>query len=89
MMSKEINTAESRFFAEVSQLLEKARSKTYQSVNTIMVETYWQVGRHIVAQEAHGNTRAAYGTQLIARLSKHLSDSFGKGFSELLIYSSR
>jgi len=81
-MSKKPEISENDFFIEVSQLLEQARSKAYQSVNTIMVATYWQIGKRIVAQEHHGSTRAAYGKQLIAKLSRHLSDSFGKGFSE-------
>ena len=86
-MNKKPEIAESDFFIEVSQLLEQARSKAYQSVNTIMVATYWQIGKRIVAQEEHGSTRAAYGKQLIAKLSRHLSDSFGKGFSEANLWN--
>ena len=81
-MNKKPEIAENDFFNEVSQLLEQARSKAYQSVNSIMVATYWQIGQRIVAQEDHGSSRSAYGKQLITRLSKHLSDSFGRGFSE-------
>ena len=66
-MSKNSNISEKDFFAEVRQLLEEARSKAYQSVNTIMVETYWQIGQRIVAQEDHGSHRATYGKQLIAQ----------------------
>ena len=35
-----------------------------QTVNTQLVETYWQVGRHIVEFEQGGNLRAEYGKAL-------------------------
>jgi hypothetical protein len=47
-----------------------------------MVETYWNIGRRIVEQEQHGKERANYGDQLIVSLSRYLSGTFGKGFSE-------
>jgi predicted nuclease of restriction endonuclease-like (RecB) superfamily len=47
-----------------------------------MVETYWKIGRRIVEQEQNGKERADYGDYLIANLSRYLSDTFGKGFSE-------
>ncbi|MEM6260977.1 MAG: PDDEXK nuclease domain-containing protein [Bacteroidota bacterium] len=86
-MSKEINLAENTFFTEVSQLLKQGRSKTYQAVNSIMVETYWQVGRRIVEQEQQGKHRAEYGKQLIPKLSRYLSDHLGKGFSEANLWN--
>ena len=87
LMSKKPKISENDFFHEVSQLLEQARSKAYRSVNSIMVETYWQIGQRIVGQEDHGSTRAAYGKQLITKLSRHLTDSFGKGFSEANLWN--
>lgn len=79
-MSKEMEP-DITFFTEISQLLNEARSTAYKSVNTIMVQTYWHIGRRIVEQQ-QGQTRAGYGDFLITNLSRHLSDSFGRGFSE-------
>lgn len=76
----EIN--DNTFYAEISTLLKQARSKAYQAVNTAMVETYWQIGKRIVEQEQQGKSRAGYGDYLITNLSRHLSDTIGKGFSE-------
>ncbi|UKI41007.1 MAG: PDDEXK nuclease domain-containing protein [Candidatus Melainabacteria bacterium] len=56
--------------------------KTYHVVNSIMVETYWKIGHRIVEEEQAGKSRAEYGTKLIENLSKYLTDTFGKGFSE-------
>lgn len=80
-MNKDIDI-ENRFYHEVSELLKQARSNAFRAVNTLMVQTYWQIGRRIVEQEQKGQNRAGYGDYLISNLSRYLSDTFGKGFSE-------
>lgn len=70
------------FYNEISELLAQARRTAYKNVNAIMVQTYWQIGRKIVEQEQKGLNRAEYGDQLVTNLSRHLSGTFGKGFSE-------
>jgi len=69
------------FFSEVSTLLAAARKQAAQAVNTILVATYWELGRRIVEFEQDGKERAGYGEQLIERLSRDLTEKFGKGFS--------
>jgi hypothetical protein len=61
-------------------LLQQGRQQAVQSVNTILVQTYWHIGQHIVEFEQKGNERAEYGSQLFERLSKDLTQSYGKGF---------
>jgi predicted nuclease of restriction endonuclease-like (RecB) superfamily len=73
---------EKQFFADISALLQAARNTAYRAVNSVMVETYWQIGRRIVEQEQNGKERADYGDYLIVNLSRYLSSAFGKGFSE-------
>ena len=63
-------------------MLIQARSQAYRAVNTIMVQTYWQIGKRIVEQEQQGSTHAGYGDLIVSGLSKYLSDTLGKGFSE-------
>jgi predicted nuclease of restriction endonuclease-like (RecB) superfamily len=46
-----------------------------------MTATYWEVGRRIVEFEQRGKSRAAYGEELLKRLSTDLGGRFGKGFS--------
>ena len=55
-----------------------------------MIETYWAMGQYIVEHEQQGNERAVYGSGLIDRLSKDLTNLYGKGFgkSNLLYYKS-
>jgi predicted nuclease of restriction endonuclease-like (RecB) superfamily len=68
--------------SEVARMVEEARRASARSVNAVMTTTYWLVGRRIVEQEQQGSTRAAYGEQLLKRLSRDLSKRFGRGFSE-------
>jgi predicted nuclease of restriction endonuclease-like (RecB) superfamily len=66
---------------EIGGLLQQGRERAARSVNTILVETYWQIGKHIVEYEQGGKAKAGYGEELLPRLSKDLSRSYGKGFS--------
>jgi predicted nuclease of restriction endonuclease-like (RecB) superfamily len=70
------------FFAEIAAILEKARNTAYRTVNSVMVQTYWQIGKRIVEQEQRGKNRADYGDYLIVNLSRYLTGTFGEGFSE-------
>lgn len=65
---------------QIGSLLKNGRKQAIQSVNTILVQTYWHIGQHIVEFEQKGNERAEYGTQLFERLSKDLTLMYGKGF---------
>jgi len=71
-----------KFFSDISDILNVARARTYSVVNSVMVETYWKIGKRIFEEEQKGKNRAEYGEKLIENLSIYLTDSFGKGFSE-------
>jgi predicted nuclease of restriction endonuclease-like (RecB) superfamily len=66
--------------AGVVHILEAARRTSARAVNTVMTATYWEVGRRIVEYEQGGKDRSEYGTQLIERLARDLSEKFGRGF---------
>lgn len=65
----------------IGSLLEQGRGKAIEKVNTILVETYWDVGQRIVEFEQSGEIKAEYGKELLLRLSKDLKARYGKGFS--------
>ncbi|MCU7250137.1 PDDEXK nuclease domain-containing protein [Pseudomonas koreensis] len=64
----------------LGELIREARHKALRAVDTIQVQTSWQIGRHIVEFEQQGAQRAGYGKQLLALLAKELTVKFGKGF---------
>jgi predicted nuclease of restriction endonuclease-like (RecB) superfamily len=65
----------------IAGLLSKARRQAVRSVNSILTVTYWEIGRRIVGFEQKGEKRAAYGEELLDRLSRDLTARFGRGFS--------
>lgn len=71
----------SQLINKIGDLLDSGRKKAAQSVNTILLQTYWVVGRYIVEFEQSGNEKAEYGSFLFERLSKDLTRLYGKGFS--------
>ncbi len=65
---------------ELRGLIIRARQQALRSVDTLQVQTYWHIGRHIVEFEQGGQARAAYGKHLLAELAAALTGEFGKGF---------
>jgi len=70
-----------KLLANIGDILQKGRDKVYKSINNILVQTYWNIGKSIVEFEQKGNLKAEYGTELLDKLSKDLKSRFGKGFS--------
>jgi hypothetical protein len=70
------------YIKEIKQILSQARQKTYQAINSAMVEAYWKIGERIVLEEQNGKDRADYGKAIIKNISNELTLEFGKGFSE-------
>lgn len=74
---------------EISQLLIAGREQAGRAVNTILVQTYWQIGRHIVEFEQGGEAKSEYGSNLLDRLSRDLTLEFGKGFGRSNLFYMR
>ncbi|MFY7815670.1 MAG: PDDEXK nuclease domain-containing protein [Chryseobacterium taeanense] len=66
----------------ISALLENARNRVVVAVNQTIVLTYFEIGRMIVEDEQNGENRAEYGKAVLKDLSLHLTEKFGKGFSQ-------
>ncbi len=81
-MKLDFKNSDNQFITDIKAILEQAQQKAYSAVNTYMVQAYWFVGKRIVEQEQNGEKRAGYGEFIIKELSKELTVSFGKGFSE-------
>ena len=64
----------------VGDTLEQGRSRAAAAVNTAVVATYWEIGRQIVEYEQGGSAKAEYGSELLKKLSRDLTDLYGSGF---------
>jgi len=67
--------------SSIETLLKDSRARIVKEVNQTIVITYWHIGKYIVEYEQGGKARAEYGTELLKRLSKDLTKSFGRGYS--------
>lgn len=65
----------------VGDTLEQGRQRIVSAVSSAMVRTYWEIGRQIVEYEQNGREKAEYGSNILPRLSRDLTDRYGKGFS--------
>lgn len=67
-------------YQQVRAVLCQARARAWQSVNSVMVACYWDIGRLIVEDEQKGEARAKYGQRVLHELSERLTAEFGRGF---------
>ncbi|TVP64957.1 MAG: DUF1016 family protein, partial [Leptolyngbya sp. LCM1.Bin17] len=65
----------------ITDCLTQGRVQAAKQVNTVLLQTYWQIGRYIVEFEQSGQERAEYGSRLLNQLSKDLKINHGRGFS--------
>ncbi len=78
-----------QYIQDIKQILAQARQKSYQAINSAMVEAYWKIGEKIVLEEQQGKDRAEYGKEIIKLASKELTLEFGKGFSPRTLWEIR
>lgn len=77
VQEKEINI----LFKDIKALVVTSRNKVYQTVNTEMLSLYWNIGKKIMEIQ-EGEVRANYGEEVLEKLSRKLTNEFGKGFSK-------
>ena len=81
MTNKSTQISDNSLYNKISSILEESRKFVATTVNTAMVQTYFEIGRLIVEEEQHGNVRAEYGKETLKNLSIKLTANYGKGFS--------
>ena len=67
--------------ADIKQIIEQARKQAYSTVNTLMIQSNWLVGRRIVEEEQGGASRAGYGKALLKNLATELMPMYGNSYS--------
>ncbi|MDD7425350.1 MAG: DUF1016 N-terminal domain-containing protein [[Actinobacillus] rossii] len=68
--------------SNIAHIIHQARSQVRQTVNSVMVQSYWEIGRLLVEDEQQGEERAKYGKYVLKDISERLTAMFGKGFDE-------
>jgi hypothetical protein len=80
--TKIITNKPDTFIKQAIELVHAARQHVVRQTNSVMVFTYFQIGKLIVENEQGGKSKAIYGKATIIALSKKLTKEFGSGFSE-------
>jgi predicted nuclease of restriction endonuclease-like (RecB) superfamily len=68
-------------YQRIAKYLQTVQYTILQTINTEMVLVYCKIGKEIIEHEQYGESRAAYGEELIRKLSENLTKEFGKGYS--------
>ena len=77
-MSKQLDS----LYQNIRSLVLEARKRTYHVAKSVMIDTYWEVGRMIVEEEQDGKDRTDYGKQILRFLSERLTTDSGEGFDQ-------
>ena len=80
------SSAYNQLIDNVGVALQEGRRNVATAINHAIVRTYWQIGQYIVEYEQRGNERAEYGSNLLNRLSKDLTERYGEGFGRSNVF---
>jgi len=74
---------------QISSLVHDAKRQVATTIDSVLVETYWNIGKYIVEFEQDGSARAKYGDRLLVNLSNDLTAQLGKGYSKSNLFNMR
>jgi predicted nuclease of restriction endonuclease-like (RecB) superfamily len=69
-------------YQSIKQIITLSRQRVYRMANSVLLETYWQIGEIIIKEEQKGQSKAEYGKSTLKNLAQILTLEFGKGFDE-------
>ena len=75
-------------FADMQGIIETTQKAAHNAVNTILIQRNWLIG-HRIAEEELGNAERVenYVLNIIKKLSEHLTNAYGKGFTKTNLYN--
>ena len=73
--------------SDLKNIIDLSQKQAYQAINTALVYRNWLIGYRIAEEELKGEDRAEYGITLIRKLSKELTNEYGKGYTKTNLYS--
>jgi hypothetical protein len=73
----------------VGDALHRGRNAFVTAANVAVVHSYWEIGKYIIEYEQKGHAKAEYGSDVLNRLSRDLTDRYGKGFSRSNVFYMR
>lgn len=80
MNEKAVEPGNAALIRDLKDIIQQARLKVAQSVDSALVILYWRIGRRI-QDDILKQERAAYGEEIVATLSQQLTAEYGRCFS--------
>lgn len=71
---------------DMREIIERTRDSAYQAVNMALIQRNWLLGYRIAEEELGGEDRAEYGAAVIKKLSRELTDLYGRGYTKSNLY---
>lgn len=68
------------------KIIETSQSLAYKSINYVLLQRNWLLGKRIAEEELNGGNRADYGVEVVKNLAKSLTKIYGKGFMWRILY---
>ena len=80
-----INTSD--LFTDTIAIIESAKRAAYRSVNVVLVQRNWLLGKRIAEEQLGDQTREElYGQNIVTNLAKQLTAQYGSGFDRSSLY---
>ena len=74
-------------FADASAIIETAKRAAYHSVNIVLVQRNWLLGKRIAEEQLGNQTREElYGQNIITNLAQQLTAEYGGGYDRSSLY---
>ena len=68
-------------------IIETAKQTAYRSVNIVLVQRNWLLGKRIAEEQLGDQTREElYGQKIVENLAKELTEQYGSGFDFSSLY---
>jgi len=73
---------QNNLYETIKVIILQSRERVFRVANSVLLETYWNIGKIIVEDEQNGAAKAEYGKATLNKLSQQLTLEFGKGYDE-------
>ena len=87
-MTEELSYINSNnLFTDTIAIIESAKRVAYRSVNVVLVQRNWLLGKRIAEEQLGDQTREElYGQNIVTNLAKQLTAQYGSGFDRSSLY---
>lgn len=86
LKSRKQSKSYEKLLAGIGECIESGRLNANEDVNSVLINTYWNIGKLIADFEQESNRRALIASKLLNSLSKDLRPEYGSCFNRRNLY---